>query len=96
MIETGKEPSAVFGIDKESFLATNIWILRNWTYLGATIARSSLRRPNANFPTIVKYKTSRTTIFENGIILFVLVKFDASIKLRTILRMTIIALACTF
>ena len=45
-------------------------------------------RPDTDLPTVVKNETIRTTVLENGVIVFVLIEFDASVKLGTILGMS--------
>ena len=57
VIKASKEPSAVFRINEETFCAANVWILWNWSNFRTSITWSGLRRPNTNFPTIIKDQT---------------------------------------
>ena len=96
VVKTSKEPSAIFRIHKEAFGTANVRVLRHGPNFGAAVTRSCLRRPHADFPTIVKNEASGTTVLKNGVIVFVLVEFYAPIELRTVLRVAIVALSGTF
>ena len=57
VIKASKKPSAVFGINEETFGTANVWILWNWSNFRTSITWSGLRRPNTDFPTIIKDQT---------------------------------------
>ena len=93
--QTSKKPSAIFRIDKISLLRANVWIFRHRSDFWTSVTRSGLRGPNADFPSIIKDKTVGTTIFENGIVILVLVKLDTTIKLWAIRGMSVVTLSGT-
>lgn len=80
MVKTGKEPAAVFGVDKVSLGRTAVVIARNWEDLGRAVARSGLRRPDTDFPSVVKDQSGWTDVLEDGIIVLVLVELDTTVE----------------
>lgn len=94
--QAGVEPPAVFGVDKVAFGTANIGIPGDRPDFRAAITRSSLSRPNADLPPVVKNKASRAAIFEDGVVVLILVKLDASVELGAVLRMSVVSLTSAF
>ena len=96
VIQASKEPSTIFGVHKITFAGTDILISWNWPNFRWTITRWCLRGPHAYLPSIIKYQPSRTCILEDGVVIFILVEFYTSIKLRAIFWISKVALPRAF
>jgi len=96
VVQAGKEPPAVFRVNKITFLAAYIGIPGNRPDFRAAIARSSLSRPDTNFPSVIKDQSIGASIFKDGVVIFILVELDTSVELGAILRMSIVSLPGAF
>ena len=94
--QTSEKPATIFRIHKIPLLATNIGIFGHWPDFGTSVTGRGLGGPDAHLPAVVEDQTVGTTVFENGIVVFVLVEFDATVELGTICRVAVVTLSGTF
>ena len=80
VVEAGEEPAAVLGVDKVPLGRAGVVLPGDGGDLGAAVARGRLGRPHAHLPTVVEHEAFRTTILEDGVVIFVLVEFDAAVE----------------
>ena len=95
VVQAGKEPPAVFRVDKVTFSWTDIWTLRDWPDLRGSITWSSLGWPDTYLPTFIKDEASWTSVFKNGVVVFELVELDTSVELGAVFWIPVVSLAST-
>ena len=93
VIEASVEPAAVLGIDEVALSGADVGVGRDGSDLGRSVARSGLRRPDADFPPLVEDQASRAAILEDGVVVLVLVELDAAVEQRTVFWVTVVALS---
>lgn len=80
VVEAGVEPAAVLGVDEVALGGADVRVGRNGSDFRRAVARSGLRRPDADFPSLVKDQAGRAAILEDGVVVLVLVELDAAVE----------------